>query len=168
MDHILKTERLVLREFSFDDAGFIVQLLNSPGWIKFIGDRNVKTEEQAKVYLEKGPLKSYRENGYGLSLVLINRTGEKVGMCGILKRDNLDSPDIGFAFLPEYSGKGYAFEIANATVQFAREELDLPVLSAITLPHNKSSIKLLEKLGMKFVKAFSFENNPDVLLHYQF
>lgn len=160
---ILETERLRLRQFTLDDTKFIIELLNSPGWIEFIGDRNVKTEEQAIQYLQNGPLKSYLQNGYGLSMVE-TKDGQPIGMCGILKRETLENPDIGFAFLKEFTGKGYAYEIANATLSYAMSKLKIPKVSAITLPNNIKSIKLLEKIGMKLIKPFLSEKNEELLL----
>src|SRR5688572_21540231 len=118
MNYFLETQRLGLREFTRDDAVFIVELLNTPGWLQFIGDRNVKTKEQAIIYLENGPLKSYKENGFGSWMVELKEDKTPIGMCGILRRESLENPDIGFAFLPEYTGKGYAFEIASATLSY--------------------------------------------------
>jgi RimJ/RimL family protein N-acetyltransferase len=164
MNYILETERLRLREFSINDAKFIIELLNSPGWLQFIGDRNIKTEEQAKGYLENGPLKSYRENGFGLSLVETKIDKTPIGMCGIIKRGNLKSPDIGFAFLPEFTGKGFAFEVANSTLTHAKDILKLPIILAITNPDNVKSIKLLEKIGLKFIRTINFENDNEELM----
>jgi ribosomal-protein-alanine N-acetyltransferase len=166
MKHILETERLRLREFNLNDTAFIITLLNSPGWLKYIGDRVVKTTEQAKQYLENGPLKSYTENGYGLSLVEKKDGHAAIGMCGILNRKALDTPDIGFAFLPGYCGQGYAFEVADAMLQYAHKTLNIPKISAITIPDNRSSIKLLEKLGLKFRKPFKFQNSEEELHLY--
>jgi RimJ/RimL family protein N-acetyltransferase len=163
---VLETDRLILREFTLDDTRFIIELLNTPGWLKFIGDRNVKTEKQAIAYLQDGPLKSYKENGFGLAAVELKTEKTPIGMCGILKRNNLDNPDIGFAFLPQFIGKGYAFEIANATLIFAKNIWQLPVVSAITLPDNKSSINLLEKIGLRFVKPFTFPGSSEELMLY--
>jgi RimJ/RimL family protein N-acetyltransferase len=163
---ILETERLRLREFNLNDTAFIIELLNSPGWIQFIGDRNIKTEEQAKSYLENGPLKSYADNGFGLSCVERKEDGKSIGMCGIIKRATLDTPDIGFAFLPEYNGKGYAYEISAATLNYAIEKLHIPKIAAITLPANTRSILLLEKIGLRYVKDFSFPNSEEVLQLY--
>jgi RimJ/RimL family protein N-acetyltransferase len=163
---ILETERLILREFTLNDVDFIIELLNSPGWLQFIGDRNVRTKEDAVNYLTNGPMKSYAKNGFGLSLVQKKDDGTAIGMCGIIRRDNLDCPDIGFAFLPEYSGRGYAFEIANATLDYARGKLGLPTICAITLKENVRSIRLLEKLGLQFVKTFRFENTEEDLQLY--
>ncbi len=164
MKIVLETERLILREFNLTDVQFIIQLLNSEGWIKFIGDRNIKTEEQAKEYLLNGPIKSYHENGFGLSLVELKSNSESIGMCGLIKREGLDHPDIGFAFLPEFSGKGYAVEIAKEVMNYAKKELKLSCVMAITLPNNTTSIKLLKKIGLNFDKIFSFPNSTEELL----
>jgi RimJ/RimL family protein N-acetyltransferase len=162
-NYILETERLRLRQFTFDDTKFIIELLNSPEWIEFIGERNIKTEAQAIEYLQNGVMKSYAQNGYGLSMVE-TKDGEPIGICGILKRDTLENPDIGFAFLKEFTGKGYAYEIASATLAYALNDLKIPKISAITVPHNIRSIKLLEKIGMKFIKSFLSDKNEKLLL----
>ena len=166
MNYILETERLKVRWFNSNDTEFIIELLNSSDWIKFIGDRNVKTEDQARKYLESGPLKSYADNGFGLSLVELKDEAIPIGMCGILKREHLDNADIGFAFLPEFIGKGLAFEAAKATIIYAGNTLQLPEILAITLPDNKPSIKLLEKIGMKFIRTFHFPNDNVILSLY--
>ena len=166
MKQILETERLRARELNPGDTDFIIKLLNSPGWLQFIGDRKVKTPDQALTYLENGPFKSYRENGFGMNLVERKSDGAAIGMCGILIRDELQYPDIGFAFFPEFQGMGYAFEIARATLTFAREELGIKIISAITLPDNTRSIQLLEKLDLRPVGTFSFSNSEETLLLY--
>lgn len=160
----LETERLRARELTLDDTELTIRLLNSPGWMKFIGDRHVQTGEQARAYLQNGPLKSYREHGYGMFLVESKEMNEPIGMCGLLKRENLPYPDLGFAFLPEYHGKGYAREIADATLTYASKELGLSSVSAIVLPANDRSIRLLEKLGFEYVKAFTFAGSEEELL----
>jgi len=166
MEYILETKRLILRQFTTDDTKFILELVNSPGWLEFIGDRNIKTDEQAKKYLQNGPLKSYEQNGFGLSLVALKNEKLPIGMCGIIKRDHLENPDIGFAFLPEFTGKGLAFEMAAATMAYAKDQLKLPVIFAITVSENKTSIKLLEKIGMKFIKRFCFPEEKEELMLY--
>lgn len=163
MDHILETERLRLREFNLEDKKFIVELLNSDGWREFINVTKIKTEEQAEEYLERVMFTSYRNHGYGLSMVELKDTSQPVGMCGVLKREDLDKPDIGFAFLPEFMGKGYAFEIADATMKHAKEILMLNEILAITVAHNIRSIKLLEKIGMKFFKMIRM-NDEELML----
>jgi RimJ/RimL family protein N-acetyltransferase len=163
--YILQTHRLQLRQFNVDDWEFIIRLLNSDGWLKYIGDRNVKTKEQAENYLKKGPLKNYEQNGFGLSMVE-TRNGKPVGMCGLIKRDYLEHPDIGFALLPEYSSMGYGFEIASALLVHARNDLGMTIILAITVPNNVKSIGLLEKIGLRFVKSFRTEPGVDELMLY--
>lgn len=167
MTSILETERLSLREFNTTDAAFIIQLLNSEGWLKFIGDRHIKTIEQAENYLTNGPMKSYSVNGFGLSMVELKNTHTPIGMCGLIKRDNLPDIDIGFAFLEEFMGNGYAFEIAQATINFAKENLHKETILAITIPTNVRSINLLKKIGMKFEKNFSFEGSTEELMLFR-
>ena len=168
MKTILETERLRLREFSQNDTDFIIDLLNSPGWIKYIGDRKVKTKEDAFAYLENGPLKSYKDNGYGLSMVELIDGNVPIGMSGIINRKTLETPDIGFAFLPGFEGKGYGFEIASAIVKHARNLLGIPKISAITLNDNVSSKKLLLKLGFSFSKYIKDPVTNEELLLYTF
>ena len=163
---ILETERLRLRQFEKSDAPFIIDLVNSPGWLEYIGDRNIRTEEQALVYLENGPIRSYRVNGYGLWMVERKEDEMPVGMCGIVNRPMMNTPDIGFAFLPSYMGTGYAFEIARATLEFANLQLEIPVISAITVPKNVKSIRLIAKLGLTFIREFSFPDSQEILSLY--
>jgi RimJ/RimL family protein N-acetyltransferase len=161
MPVILETDRLLLKEFEPVDAAFIVQLVNTEGWLKYIGDRNIKTIEKAEHYLVNGPIKSYRQNGYGLYKVEKKDTHQPIGMCGIIKREHLPCPDIGFAFLPEFCNQGFAFEIATATMDFAKEELSLPVIAAITVPQNERSVRLLKKLGLSFQEKIKMPGSQD-------
>ena len=167
MNYILETEKLKLRELTLDDTSFIIELVNSTGWLKYIGDRNIKTTEQAKGYLKNGPIKSYQENGFGLWLVETKDNKNPIGMCGILHRDYLDNPDIGFAFLPEYIGMGFGFEAATGTISLAKNQLNFSSICAITMPDNVASIKLLEKIGMKFIKSISPPGSQEELHLYQ-
>jgi RimJ/RimL family protein N-acetyltransferase len=160
---ILNTDRLTLREFSLNDAEFIVSLLNTLGWLQFIGDRNVKSIDDAKKYLLQGPMHSYQENGFGLWLVSLKDANNPIGMCGFLKRQGLDNADIGFAFLPGYAGKGYAYEAASAAMKYAQTGLGLDRIVAIASPNNDSSIKLLKKLGLQFERMVKMENEELML-----
>ena len=135
-----KTERISLSKFSDEDAPFIIQLLNSKGWLDFIGNRNVKTIEDALNYLKKSIYSGYNDNGYGLWKVTLFESGTPIGMCGLLKRADLPACDIGFAFLPEYIGKGYAREATNAVLEIAKEIFKLDEILAITDPANTKSI----------------------------
>ncbi|MEP7165898.1 MAG: GNAT family N-acetyltransferase [Ferruginibacter sp.] len=161
---ILKTERLILREFKPADAAFILLLLNNPSWLQFIGDRNVKTLDDANDYLLNGPIKSYRENGFGLSMVETRDNHEPVGMCGLIKREALENVDIGFALLPEYAGRGYAYEIAAATMAYAKDKLGLKEIVAITSEDNKHSISLLNKIGLGFEKMVRLSEDEKSLM----
>jgi RimJ/RimL family protein N-acetyltransferase len=149
---VLETERLFLRQLSTDDAAFILALLNEPSFIQNIGDRGVRTLEDARSYLLQGPLASYARHGFGLYLVLLKETEQPIGMCGLIKRDSLADVDIGYAFLPLFWSKGYAVESAQAVKAYAGEVVGLKRLVAITDPANQGSIRVLEKLGFRFEK----------------
>ncbi|TRX59451.1 GNAT family N-acetyltransferase [Fulvivirga sp. M361] len=161
---ILETERLSLREFEISDADFILKLVNTPDWLKFIGDKGVKSVDSAENYLKNGPIKSYKEHGYGLWLVQLKDPGTPIGMCGLVNRATLENIDIGFAMLPEYSGLGYGFEMANATLTYAKNSLGIHKVVAITDPNNIASIKLLNKIGLHFEKTLNLSENDSVLL----
>jgi ribosomal-protein-alanine N-acetyltransferase len=165
MQTIAVTERLIITEFTFNDAGFILDLVNTPTWLENIGERNVKSEIDAKKYLEKGPLTSYLEHGFGLYKVGLKENNFPIGMCGLIKREMLNDVDIGFAFLPEYEGKGYAFESAVAVMNHARD-LKLERIVAITLPSNIKSANLLKKLNMKFENMIHFQGEEKELMLY--
>jgi RimJ/RimL family protein N-acetyltransferase len=149
---ILETERLLLRQFSTDDADFIFELLNEPSFIQNIGDRGIRTLADAGSYILNGPVFSYATNGFGLYLVLLKETNESIGMCGLIKRDGLEDVDIGYAFLPRFWSKGYAMEAAQAVKAYARDVIGLKRIVAITDPANQGSIRVLEKLGLRFEK----------------
>jgi RimJ/RimL family protein N-acetyltransferase len=147
MASVLTTERLEIKELTLQDTSFIIELLNTPGWLQYIGDRMVRDEQSAQNYLLNGPLKSYQLNGFGLNKVELKATGLPIGMCGLLKRDTLETVDIGFAFLPAYSGKGYAYEAAKAVLEYAYRVLNFERVLAIVTPTNEASLKLLGKLS---------------------
>ncbi|TAH29748.1 MAG: N-acetyltransferase [Cytophagales bacterium] len=161
---ILQTERLSLREFSLLDSNFIIQLLNTSGWLYFIGDRNVKNTTQAETYLKEKLIKSYKENGFGLFLITLKSNQTPIGMCGLVKRENLDYPDIGFALLDEYMGKGYAFEAADATMKYAKDILKIEKILGLATVDNKYSIQLLKKIGLDFQKMILFEDANEELM----
>ena len=165
--YIIETERLKLREFNSADGEMIFELLNSPGWLKYIGTRSIETTDDAINYIETKLRKGYKESGFGFYLVELKSTGEKIGMSGLVKRDGLDNVDVGFALLPQFENKGYAYESTAAVMKFAKEQLKLSKLAAITVPYNTPSIKLLEKLGMKFDKKINIPGDPEDLLLYE-
>jgi len=148
---VLRTERLVLRELTQDDAPFVLELLNSPGFIAGIGDRGVRTLEAARGYIEDRILGSYRDHGFGMWLVTVEGEGEPVGLAGLVRRDVLDHPDVGYAFLERAWGRGYAQEAAAAVLRHARDDLGLATVLAIANPDNQASRRVLEKIGLKFV-----------------
>lgn len=141
---------MTLRRLSAEDAGFILRLLNEPSWLRFIGDKGVRTLEDARAYILNGPVEMYSRLGFGLYLVELKADGAPVGICGLIKRDALEDVDIGFALLPEHWGRGYAYEAASAVLAYGREVLGLRRVVAITSADNDSSARLLEKLGLRF------------------
>jgi [ribosomal protein S5]-alanine N-acetyltransferase len=158
-----ETGRLALHRFTTADAAFVVELLNEASFLRYIGDKGVRTEADACRYLEAGPLASYARHGFGLYRVGLKQGGEPIGMCGLLKRDWLEDVDIGFAFLPRYWRNGYALEAAAAVLAHARDGLGLRRVVAITSPDNGASIGLLEKLGFRFERmARPSDREPEV------
>jgi len=146
----LETDRLIVRPITLDDAPFILTLLNEPSFLRYIGDKQVRNLEDARQYILNGPVASYERHGFGLCLMELRESHTPVGMCGILKREELPDPDIGFALLPDFCSKGLAFEAATAVLKEARERLKLDRVLAITSLDNNASINLLERLGFTF------------------
>lgn len=162
---VLETDRLVLRLVSTDDAEFFLRLLNEPSFLQFIGDKNVRSLEDARNYIVNGPVQSYQRFGFGLYLVELKTTAVPIGICGLLKRDTLDDVDIGFAFLPEFWAHGYGFESARAIMVHERNAKGFKRILAITSPDNLGSIALLEKLGFKYQRLIKLtEDAPEVKL----
>lgn len=146
---VAQTPRLILRQLTPEDASFILLLLNTQGFIDNIGDKGVRTLQDAKDYIANGPAISYREHGFGLFAVELAENGFPIGICGLIKRPTLAHVDLGYAFLPQYWGKGYAFEAAAASLELGKT-LGIERIVAIVSPHNQASKALLGKLGMKF------------------
>jgi RimJ/RimL family protein N-acetyltransferase len=159
--NVLETQRLTLRRLTPDDAEFIFALVNDPSWLRFIGDRGVRTLADATDYILKGPMDSYERQGFGLYLTALKDSGTSIGICGVLKRETLDDADIGFAFLPQFVGMGYAYESGRAVLVHARNDLDLRRLVAITSPDNHASIHVLEKLGFAFERMIRMAADRD-------
>lgn len=152
---ILETERLILRWMSIDDSVFMLELLNDPSWIQFIGDRGARTADDASDYILNKIIPMYERIGFGLLLTELKSDGSPIGMCGLIKRDSLEDVDIGFAFLPKYRANGYAFESASAVMTNGRSVLGLNRIVAITSPKNDRSVKLLERLGFEFERMIT-------------
>jgi len=169
--NVLETERLILRRFVVEDAQFVLNLVNEPSFLRYIGDKKIRTLDDARQYILSGPVASYERHGFGLCLVELRESHAPIGMCGLLKREELPEPDIGFALLPEFWNKGFAFEAAAAVLRDARERLGLQRVLAITSLDNEASIKVLQRLGFTFdrvtklaadreqVKLFTWQNH---------
>ena len=161
---ITETRRLKIRQLSEDDAAFIFELVNQPAWLAHIGDKNVHSLTDAENYIINGPVSMYTKYGFGLYLVELLSNAKAIGICGLIKRENLPEPDIGFAFLSEHWQKGYAYESANAIISDAIGRQEIKYILAITTLHNHLSIKLLDKLGFVFDKTI--EDNDKVMNLY--
>jgi len=146
---VIETERLRLRRLRIGDARFIRRLVNDPAWIEYIGDRGVRTLDDARRYLREGLIAMHRRHGFGLDCVELRDGGVPIGICGLVKREALDDVDLGFAFLPEFRHSGYALESARAVMAYARTVLKLPRIVAVTTPDNTASCRLLARLGFR-------------------
>ena len=160
---VLETERLSLRRLTIDDAEFILALLNEPSFLRYIGDKKVRNLDDARQYILNGPVGSYERHGFGLNCVELRESHTPIGMCGLLKRDELSDPDIGFALLPDFWSKGFAFEAAQAVLKDARESLKIQRILAITSLDNDASITLLERLGFRFEDIVQLSPNGERL-----
>ena len=162
---IAETERLIIKKFTTNDASFFKDLVNMPHWLKYIGDRNIKTITDAETYIKNTHLKSYKSVGFGFYKLILKETNIPIGSCGLVKRDELEDVDIGFAFLEEYEKQGFGFEASKAVIKLAKNEFGIEKLLAITVPYNIGSIKLIEKLGFKYEKRVKpFEDDEELLL----
>lgn len=163
---LLETERMVLRRVTLDDAGLMLAVWNDPAFIRHVGDRGIRTLEQAEAALKEGAFKLYEEYGYGPYCMSLKKDGTQIGICGLFRRDNLDDPDIGFGVLPDYCGKGFAGEAAAAVVAHARDDLGIEYLTAIVSPENVASIGLIEKLGLRFSRGITMPGDEDEISLY--
>jgi len=151
---VAETERLRLRELAETDDAFALELVNEPDWLRFIGDKGVRTLEDARRYLREGPIASYWKNGFGLWAVEEKVSRAAIGICGLIRRPELEDVDLGFAFLARSHGRGYASEAAAACVDLAHERFGLARIVAITIPENARSVRVLEKLGFAFERRW--------------
>jgi RimJ/RimL family protein N-acetyltransferase len=163
---VVETPRLVVREFTPGDAEFILRLLNEPSFVANIGDRGVRTVEDAVAYLTGGPIKSYETNGHGLSLVALKETGEPMGMCGLIRREQFADVDVGYAFVPEFWRQGFAAESVLAVMQHGRRTLGVGRIIALVSPHNTASARLLEKLGFTLDEPVALQPSGTEVLVY--
>jgi len=160
----ITTPRLNLRRFTESDAPFALALLNDPDWLRFIGDKEVRTLEDAGAYLRHGPITMYARFGLGLLAVDLKDGGQTIGMCGLIRRDGVADVDIGFAFLTAFRGQGYALEAASATLACGQDSLGLNRIVGFTSPNNPSSVRLLEKIGMRLERTVTLPDSAEELL----
>lgn len=162
-----ETERLIMKLADLDDADFFLELYNTPSFIKYIGDRNLRTKEDAEDYIKNRFFPQIEKLGFGNYVVILKENQTKIGAVGIFEREGLDVLDIGFSFLEKYEGKGYAYESANRLKEVAAIDFGVKKLSAITTKDNFSSQKLIEKLGLKFQKIITIPNDDAELMYYE-
>ena len=161
----LETDRLTLRQLTPYDAPIILALLNEPSFVQFVGDRNVRTLDDARTYILNGPVASYAQFGFGLYLTLLRASGDPIGICGLLKRDALSDVDVGFAFFPQFWGNGYAKESALAVIDHGRKSFGLTRIVAVVSPNNHVSRNVLEKLGFRFERLVRLSDGaPEIEL----
>ena len=162
---VVETPRLVLSRLAPEDAPFILALLNDPAWLRYIGDRGVRTLDAARDYIVEGPMAMYAREGFGLWKTALRGSGEPIGLCGLIKRPSLDDVDLGFAFLPAHRRQGYGREAARACLDYARETAGLRRVVAIVSPDNADSRRLLAALGFAFERTVRMAKDEDVELH---
>lgn len=163
--NILDTERLLLQKATLKDAPFILELVNSPNWLAYIGDRGIQTLADAKKYIQNSLIDFCQQNGFGLYIVALKTNGAPIGICGFLKRTYLDHPDLGFATLPKYEGQGYTFEAAKVTMEYGTQHLNLTTILAITTAANTKSKNLLAKLGFVLKSNILDEAKKELLVY---
>lgn len=159
--HPSATKRLLLPRLTVDDAPLMLAIWNDPAFVHYVGDRGIRTLGDTRTALQQGVLRLYSDHGYGPYTMVLKRTGESIGICGLFKRASIDDPDIGFAVLPEYRGQGYVLEAARSVVAYAREQLNLPRLTAIVSPENAASVALIGKLGLEFERMHRMPGDDD-------
>lgn len=164
---LVESPRLSVHRLTLDDAGFVLRLLNEPGFLRFIGDKGVRNDDDARRYLQDGPLADYQHHGYGACLVRQRDTGEPMGICGFYQREGLDCPDLGFAFSGDYWGYGYAVESSTAILDYGRRTLGLDQVAAIVDAANERSIRVIEKLGFKAGGYFRLPDEEEALRLYR-
>ena len=167
MTIICKTKRLIIKHFTLDDAAFIIQLLNQESFIRYIADKNVRTMDDAIQYLNKGPINSYNTHGFGLNIVIEKTTQTPIGMCGLIKREELTYPDIGYAFLNDYLAQGYGYEAAKSVLEQGIKAHSLDTVQAVTMLDNLPSNGLLKKLGFQLIDVIELYGSQNNLYQYQ-
>lgn len=162
-----ETERLLIRPTAVEDAKLIFRILNTPKWLKFVGDRKVYSEEDAAAYIKNKMIPQLLQLGYSNNTIIRKEDEQKIGICGLYKRDGLETVDIGFAYLPEFEGMGYGYEAANRILQAASLDFHISEVCGITVKENIASQRLLEKLGLKHTKMVTLPGDEVELLYYE-
>ncbi len=165
-EYTFETERLYMRPAQVKDADFVLELLNTPKWLSYIGDRKVRTEEDAIQYIKSKMLPQFEEKKFGNYIVVRKEDHKRIGCCGLYDREGIQGIDIGFAFLPSYEGNGYGYESAAKVMQYGKDVHNILSVSGITVKENIGSQRLLEKLGLKCIKTITLGNDPTPLLFY--
>ncbi|WP_299761456.1 GNAT family N-acetyltransferase [uncultured Dokdonia sp.] len=165
-EYTFETERLGMRPTAVEDAHFIFELLNTPKWLRYIGDRQVHTEEDAVTYIKSKMLPQFKERQFGNYIVIRKEDHHKIGCCGLYDREGLEGIDVGFAFLPSYEGKGYGYESTSKLMEYGKDVHGITHVNGITIKENIGSQKLLEKLGLRYIKTITLPKDPDPLLFY--
>ena len=162
----LETERLRMRWLTEADVPLMLGIWNDPTFVRYVGDRGIRTPEEAREELKTGAFHGYNEFGYGPFHVSLRAGGQAIGVCGLYKREQYEDPDIGFAFLPDFCSQGYGWEAARAVRDYARDELGLKRIIAIVSPKNAASIGLLEKLGLRFERQDTYAEDGETVCIY--
>ncbi|HTM00730.1 MAG TPA: GNAT family N-acetyltransferase [Candidatus Omnitrophota bacterium] len=165
---VLETPRLVLRRFTLDDAPFVFEMVNDPDWIRYIGDRGVRTLDDARAYIRDRTLAQYDRVGFGMYVVSLVHGGEVVGSCGLIRRESLEDVDIGFAFLARHRGQGYATEAAAAVLEYGVRSMGLTRIVAIVSPDNHRSIRILERIGMRYERMVRLPGEEEEIPLYAY
>ncbi len=161
-----ETPRLRLRRLTLDDAPLMLAVWNDPAFIRFVGDRGIRSLDEARIAMEVGAMNLYETYGYGPYGVILKEKDKAIGICGLFRRDGLDDPDIGFAILPDFCGQGYAYEAARSVVDHSRADLGLSRLTAIVSPDNQASVGLIRKLGLRFERMHRMPDDDDEVAIY--
>jgi len=163
---LIKTARLKMHATTVDDAELLLAVWNDPAYIRYVTDRGIRTVRQARKAIKNGAQQLFRDFGYGPYCVSLKSDGSMIGICGLFRRPNLEDPDIGFSFLPEYGSKGYAHEAAEAVLAYARDALDIRTLNAIVSPENSASLRLIDKLGLTFERMVTMPGDRKEICLY--
>jgi RimJ/RimL family protein N-acetyltransferase len=163
---ILETERLTIRTLTLDDADLMLAIWTDPAFVRNVADRGIRTLDEARKAMQEGALHLYEEYGYGPYRVALKEGDRAIGICGLFRRDGLDEPDIGYALLPGFYAQGYMIESARRVLDYARQDLRLPYVTAIVNPDNDASVRLLKKLGLEFEKMMRLPDEDEDLARY--